>query len=98
VISRSSQLKERRFATAVLKAAIENRPSLFLARDFTSDFELLEKQGTHMRHILFSIIVSFVFMAAFTSCSTTVRSDSGHGVTAGVHDTGHGVAAGVHTQ
>jgi hypothetical protein len=27
-----------------------------------------------------------------------VKSDSGHGVTAGVHDTGHGVAAGVHTQ
>ena len=51
-----------------------------------------------MRNILFSILGSFVFLAAFTSCSTSVKSDSGHGVTAGVHDTGHGVTAGVHTQ
>jgi hypothetical protein len=26
-----------------------------------------------------------------------VKTDSGHGVTAGVHDTDHGVTAGVHT-
>jgi hypothetical protein len=50
-----------------------------------------------MRNILV-FFGSLVFVAALSSCSTTVKSDSGHGVTAGVHDTGHGVAAGVHTQ
>jgi hypothetical protein len=50
-----------------------------------------------MRNLLL-ILGSVVFLAAFSSCSTTVKSDSGHGVTAGVHDTGHGVTAGVHTQ
>jgi hypothetical protein len=39
-----------------------------------------------------------VCLAAFSSCSTTVKSDSGHGVTAGVHDTGNGVTAGVHAR
>ncbi len=50
-----------------------------------------------MRKIFFSILGSFVFLTVFSSCSTTVKSDSGRGVTAGVHDTGHGVTAGVHT-
>jgi len=50
-----------------------------------------------MRNMLL-IFGSLLFLAAVTSCSTTVKSDSGHGVTAGVHDTGHGVTAGVHTQ
>lgn len=51
-----------------------------------------------MRNILFSILSSFVFLAAFTGCSTSVKTDSGHGVTAGVHDTDHGVTAGVHAR
>ncbi len=50
-----------------------------------------------MRNILFSILGGVIVLAAFNSCSTSVKSDSGHGVTAGVHDTGHGVTAGVHT-
>ncbi|MEY2562430.1 MAG: hypothetical protein QOH88_623 [Verrucomicrobiota bacterium] len=50
-----------------------------------------------MRNILLSIVGSIIVLAAFNSCSTTVKSDSGHGVTAGVHDTGNGVTAGVHT-
>ncbi|MDP9005096.1 MAG: hypothetical protein M3N12_09950 [Verrucomicrobiota bacterium] len=51
-----------------------------------------------MRNIFFSILGSIVVVVALSSCSTSVKSDSGHGVTAGVHDTGHGVTAGVHTQ
>ncbi|HMG06027.1 MAG TPA: hypothetical protein VK581_11225 [Chthoniobacterales bacterium] len=50
-----------------------------------------------MRNILFSILGSFIFLVALSSCSTSVKTDSGHGVTAGVHDTDHGVTAGVHT-
>jgi hypothetical protein len=38
-----------------------------------------------MRTILFSFIAAIVLLGAFSSCSTTVRTDSGHGVTAGVH-------------
>jgi len=38
-----------------------------------------------MRTILLSFIVAMVFLGAFSSCSTSVRTDSGHGVTAGVH-------------
>jgi hypothetical protein len=67
------------------------------ARNFAFDSEYKE-QGTPMRNILFSILGSVIVLAAFNSCSTTVKSDSGHGVTAGVHDTGNGVTAGVHTQ
>jgi uncharacterized protein YceK len=50
-----------------------------------------------MRNILFSF-GAIILVAALSGCSTTVRSDSGHGVTAGVHDTGHGVTADVHTR
>ena len=39
-----------------------------------------------------------ILLAALSGCSTTVKTDSGHGVTAGVHNTGSGVAAGVHTR
>jgi hypothetical protein len=38
-----------------------------------------------MRTILFSFITAIVFLGAFTGCSTSVKTDSGHGVTAGVH-------------
>lgn len=38
-----------------------------------------------MRTILLSFIAAIVFLSAFSSCSTTVKTDSGHGVTAGVH-------------
>ena len=51
-----------------------------------------------MRNILFSTLGAIILLAALSSCSTTVKTDSGHGVTAGVHDTGNGVAAGVHTR
>jgi len=50
-----------------------------------------------MRHLLLSLGAVLV-LATFNSCSTSVKTDSGHGVTAGVHDTGHGVTAGVHTR
>ncbi|MEY2488283.1 MAG: hypothetical protein QOC70_225 [Verrucomicrobiota bacterium] len=50
-----------------------------------------------MRNILFSF-TAIIFLAALGGCSTTVRTDSGHGVTAGVHDTDHGVTAGVHAR
>ena len=51
-----------------------------------------------MRNILFSALGAIILLAALSGCSTTVRTDSGHGVTAGVHDTGNGVTAGVHTR
>ena len=38
-----------------------------------------------MRTILFSIVAAVLFLGAFTGCSTSVKTDSGHGVTAGVH-------------
>jgi hypothetical protein len=38
-----------------------------------------------MRTILLSFIAAIVFLGAFSSCSTSVKTDSGHGVTAGVH-------------
>jgi hypothetical protein len=38
-----------------------------------------------MRTILFSFIAAIVLLGTFSSCSTSVRTDSGHGVTAGVH-------------
>lgn len=50
-----------------------------------------------MRNILLSF-GAIILLATLNGCSTTVRTDSGHGVTAGVHDTGHGVTAGVHTR
>jgi uncharacterized protein YceK len=50
-----------------------------------------------MRNILLSF-GAIILLSALSGCSTTVKTDSGHGVTAGVHDTGHGVTAGVHTR
>jgi hypothetical protein len=38
-----------------------------------------------MRTILLSIIVTILILGTFSSCSTSVKTDSGHGVTAGVH-------------
>jgi hypothetical protein len=38
-----------------------------------------------MRNILFSLITAILILGAFSSCSTSVKTDSGHGVTAGVH-------------
>lgn len=38
-----------------------------------------------MRTILLSFIVGLMLLGGFTGCSTTVKTDSGHGVTAGVH-------------
>jgi hypothetical protein len=38
-----------------------------------------------MRTLLLSTIGAVIILAAFSSCSTTVKTDSGHGVTAGVH-------------
>jgi hypothetical protein len=38
-----------------------------------------------MRTILFSFIAAILVLGGFSSCSTTVKTDSGHGVTAGVH-------------
>ena len=38
-----------------------------------------------MRTILLSFIAAVVLLGAFSGCSTTVKTDSGHGVTAGVH-------------
>jgi hypothetical protein len=38
-----------------------------------------------MRNILLSALAALVLLGAFTGCSTTVKTDSGHGVTAGVH-------------
>jgi hypothetical protein len=38
-----------------------------------------------MKNILLSFIAAIVVLGAFSGCSTSVRTDSGHGVTAGVH-------------
>jgi uncharacterized protein YceK len=38
-----------------------------------------------MRTILLSLIVALALLGGFTSCSTSVKTDNGHGVTAGVH-------------
>jgi hypothetical protein len=38
-----------------------------------------------MRNILLSFIAAVVILGAFSSCSTSVKTDTGHGVTAGVH-------------
>ena len=48
-----------------------------------------------MRNLLFSF-GAIILLATLGGCSTTVKTDSGHGVTAGVHDTDRGVTAGVH--
>ena len=38
-----------------------------------------------MRTILLSILAAIIVAGAFSSCSTSLKTDSGHGVTAGVH-------------
>ncbi|HEY1583489.1 MAG TPA: hypothetical protein VGF73_10365 [Chthoniobacterales bacterium] len=38
-----------------------------------------------MRTILLSTLGAIIMLAAFSSCSTTVRTDNGHAVTTGVH-------------
>ncbi|MEY2500908.1 MAG: hypothetical protein QOG12_130 [Verrucomicrobiota bacterium] len=38
-----------------------------------------------MRTILLSLIGAIVLLGGFSSCSTSLKTDSGHGVTAGVH-------------
>jgi hypothetical protein len=38
-----------------------------------------------MRIIYLSILASVILVGALSSCSTTVRTDSGHAVTTGVH-------------
>ena len=42
-------------------------------------------KGIDMRTILLSFIAALVLLGGLTSCSTSVKTDSGHGVTAGVH-------------
>jgi len=38
-----------------------------------------------MRTILLSALGAIILLAAFSGCSTTVKTDSGHAVTTGVH-------------
>ncbi|HEY1770043.1 MAG TPA: hypothetical protein VGG02_07285 [Chthoniobacterales bacterium] len=38
-----------------------------------------------MRTILLSTLGAVILLAAFSSCSTTVKTDNGHEVTTGVH-------------
>ncbi len=38
-----------------------------------------------MRTILLSTLGSIIMLAAFSGCSTTVKTDNGHAVTTGVH-------------
>jgi len=45
----------------------------------------LRKRKSIMRTILLSLIVALALLGGLTSCSTSVKTDSGHGVTAGVH-------------
>ncbi|MEP6699017.1 MAG: hypothetical protein ABJB09_04730 [Verrucomicrobiota bacterium] len=38
-----------------------------------------------MRTILLSTLGAIILLAAFSGCSTTVKTDNGHAVSAGVH-------------
>lgn len=38
-----------------------------------------------MRTIIISFVAGLLVLGAFSSCHTTVKTDSGHGVTAAVH-------------
>ena len=74
------------------RSAAGNWPRDFGASDFEVKtpkvavrFELEITTITNMRTILFSFIAAILVLGAFSSCSTSVRTDSGHGVTAGVH-------------
>jgi len=40
-----------------------------------------------MRTILLSILGAIILLAGFSGCTTTVKTDEGHGVSAGVHGT-----------
>jgi hypothetical protein len=49
-------------------------------------FISIQKKGKSiMRTILLSLIAASVLLGGLSSCSTSLRTDSGHGVTAGVH-------------
>jgi len=48
-------------------------------------FSIQRKRKSIMRTILLSFIGAIVLLGGFASCSTSVKTDSGHGVTAGVH-------------
>jgi hypothetical protein len=53
-----------------------------------SDWPFIPIQGKGkiiMRTILLSFVAALVLLCGFSSCSTSVKTDSGHGVTAGVH-------------
>ena len=51
-----------------------------------SIFEYKETTHLHlMRTILLSSLGAILLLAVFGGCSTTVRTDSGHSVTTGVH-------------
>jgi len=50
-----------------------------------SHSEVRINKETIMRTILLSFVAAIVLLGAFSSCSTSVKTDSGHGVTAGVH-------------
>jgi uncharacterized protein YceK len=38
-----------------------------------------------MKTILFSFLVAILVIGSLSGCSTSVKTDTGHGVTAGVH-------------
>lgn len=38
-----------------------------------------------MRQLVFSLVAAVTLVAAFSSCSTTVKTDNDHAVSAGVH-------------
>jgi outer membrane protein assembly factor BamE (lipoprotein component of BamABCDE complex) len=38
-----------------------------------------------MRNILLTTLAALLLATAFSSCSTTVKTDNGHAVTTGVH-------------
>jgi hypothetical protein len=74
---------------AARSAGASWRKGLVLAEtdtQFLRRFRIRGKQrNLLMRTILLSFIMAAVFLGAFSSCSTSVKTDSGHGVTAGVH-------------
>jgi hypothetical protein len=45
----------------------------------------IKGKGIDMRTILLSFIAAVALLGGLTSCTTSVKTDSGHGVTAGVH-------------
>jgi hypothetical protein len=75
--------------SAARSAGASWRSGLVLAETDTQFARRLRIRGKQrnllMRTILLSFITAIVFLGAFSSCSTSVKTDSGHGVTAGVH-------------